>query len=183
MPVVKLPLPIHGSYVVTTKLIQDNRGFFTRLYCNDEYKDLELDNFIAQQNLSYNKRSGTFRGMHYQVGPYAHSKLVRCEKGSIYDILLDVRPDSPTYKKSYSILLTENSYTMIYVPKGCAHGFITNESNTVVSYLISAPYSPEYERGIRYNDPFFNIQLPLDPVVISQKDLNHPDFKESNERP
>lgn len=134
---------------------------------------------IKQTNVSYNKKKGTLRGMHMQNAPYEETKLVRCTRGAIYDVIIDMREDSETYKQWIGVELTADNYRMLFVPEGFAHGFITLEDNTDVTYQVTQFYTPGSERGIRWNDPAFNIEWPIEPVVISEKDQAHPDFEKA----
>ncbi len=154
----------------------DDRGFFARLMCQNEFEAHGMDTVYVQQNLSLSRTKGTLRGMHFQKGDAAEAKLVRCLKGAIVDIIIDIRPESPTYKKWEAFELTEDNYRQLYVPRGFAHGFQTITEDTEVSYLVSSFYTPDAEGGIRYNDPAFGIEWPLEPTEMSDKDRNWPDF-------
>jgi dTDP-4-dehydrorhamnose 3,5-epimerase len=167
---------IKGAFVIEIKKIEDERGFFGRSWCQKELEEHGLIARVVQANVSYNKQKGTLRGMHFQLDPYAETKLVRCTRGAIYDIIIDLRPDSPTYKQWIGVELTADNYKMLFVPENFAHGFITLEDNTEVTYQVSQFYTPGSERGIRWDDPSFNIKWPIEPTVISQKDRSHPDF-------
>lgn len=168
--------PIKGAYLIAPDFFKDERGFFARVYCADDFKDKGIAPIFVQANNSLSCKKGTLRGMHYQLPPKAEDKLVRCIKGSFYDVVLDLRHDSSTFGQWYGVLLTAENLKMMYVPKGCAHGFITLEDNSEVFYMVSETYSKEHERGIRWNDPYFKIEWPEKPTVISEKDMNHPDF-------
>ena len=168
----KLP----GAFIIRLEKREDERGFFARSWCQNEFEEHGLASHIVQANVSFNKQRGTLRGMHWQVSPHAETKLVRCTTGAIYDVAVDLRPDSPTYKQWIGVELTARNYTMLYVPEQFAHGFQTLEDNAEVTYQVSASYAPGAERGARYNDPAFGIQWPLDARVISEKDRNWPDF-------
>lgn len=167
---------LQGAYLIDLDKKGDDRGFFARFYCAKEFADHGLDNHFVQVNNSLSAYKGTLRGMHYQLHPKAESKLVRCIKGSLYDVIIDLRKDSPSFGQSYGCELTAENRRMMYVPKGFGHGFITLSDATEVLYLVSEFYEPELERGIRWNDPYFNISWPIDPVTISPKDAQHPDF-------
>lgn len=162
--------------VIELKKLEDDRGFFSRLFCSSEFQKLGLESKIVQVNDSYSKERGTLRGMHYQIAPKEETKIVRCIRGSIYDVIIDLRKSSETYMKSFGAPLTEENRHMMYVPKGFAHGFLTLEPDTEVIYLVSESYSKEHEKGIRWNDPAFDIKWPFTPTVISEKDKQHPDF-------
>lgn len=167
---------LEGAYTIELDRLGDDRGFFARLFCSKEFADAGLIDSFVQINNSLTRDKGTLRGMHYQLPPSAEVKVVRCIQGALFDIILDLRPDSPTFCQWFGDTLSAENRRMMYVPKGFAHGFITLEENTEAFYLAGAPYAAEQERGIRYNDPKFNIKWPLEPVVISEKDKNWPDF-------
>lgn len=171
--------PLRGCYVIELEKREDDRGFFARAFCINEFGKLGLDAAIVQINNSLSIYKGTLRGMHYQLAPKAETKIVRCIKGSLFDVAVDLRKESPTFLKWFGAELSAENRKMLYVPKGFAHGFVTTEENTEAFYLVTEFYSPEHERGIRYNDLRINIQWPLAPVIISDKDLKHPDFNES----
>jgi dTDP-4-dehydrorhamnose 3,5-epimerase len=167
---------LEGAYIIELDKRGDERGFFARAFCVNEFDDNNLDKNIVQINNSLSKNKGTLRGMHYQLSPKAETKIVRCIKGALYDVIIDLRSYSPTFGKWFGAELTEENRYMMFVPKGFAHGFITLEDDTEAFYMVSEFYSPEHERGIRYNDPFFDIKWPINPVIISEKDIKHPDF-------
>lgn len=167
---------LKGAYVLEPKKIEDERGFFARSWCQHEMEEHGLTAKVAQTNVSFNPKKGTLRGMHYQVKPHEESKLVRCTRGAIFDVIIDLRPDSETYKQWLGVELSADNYKMLFVPEGFAHGYMTLEDKTEVTYQVSEFYTPGAEKGIRWNDPAFNIQWPLEPVVISEKDKAHPDF-------
>jgi dTDP-4-dehydrorhamnose 3,5-epimerase len=168
--------PLSGSYLIELEKRGDNRGFFARFFCENEFGDQGLVNRFVQINNSLTAKKGTLRGMHYQLQPSAEVEVVRCIRGSLYDVILDLRPDSPTFGKSFGAELSAENRTMMYVPQGFAHGFVTLEDDTEALYLVSALYAPDLERGIRYNDPAFNIQWAIPPAEISEKDGKWPDF-------
>jgi dTDP-4-dehydrorhamnose 3,5-epimerase len=163
---------IKGAFLIDVKKIADERGFFGRTFCQHEMKEHGLNETVAQTNISSNKRKGTLRGLHYQLAPHEESKLVRCTRGSLFDVLVDLRKGSPTYCQWFGTILTADSFQMLYVPEGCAHGFLTLEDNTDIMYQVSTFYAPESESGLLWNDPAFNIEWPMEPVVISEKDRN-----------
>ena len=165
-----------GAFVVESEPIEDERGWFARIYDEGELEQNGLATRFAQGSLAYNKERGTLRGMHYQEEPYAEAKLVRCISGAVHDVIVDLRPASPTFKRWVAVELTAASGRMLYVPEGLAHGYLTlaNESETL--YLISAPYAPEAARGVRWDDPAFGIAWPDEPRVLSEKDKAWPDF-------
>jgi dTDP-4-dehydrorhamnose 3,5-epimerase len=170
---------IPGAYTVELDKRTDERGFFARGWCQSEFKQQGLPERIAQINISYNRYKHTLRGFHYQIQPYQEDKLLRCTRGAIHDVLLDLRPDSPTFRRHISVVLSAENYRSLLVPKGCANAFLTLQDETEVTYLVSEFYTPEAERGVRWNDPAFGIEWPVHkPAVISEKDSSWPDFKE-----
>jgi dTDP-4-dehydrorhamnose 3,5-epimerase len=171
------PTPIAGACIVELEPFSDERGFFARGWCQNEFRDHGLAHDIAQANISFNRNKHTLRGFHYQVAPDQEDKLLRCTAGSVHDVLIDLRPDSPTFMQHFSTTLSRSNYRMIMVPKGCANAFLTLEDDTEVTYLVSQFYAPQSERGVRWNDPAFAIQWPEQPAVISQKDQSWPDFR------
>lgn len=170
------PTKLAGACLIDLEKRSDDRGFFARTWCRKEFSAQGLVEEFVQANVSYNRRKGTLRGMHYQLAPHEEVKLVRCTRGSIYDAIVDVRPDSPTYLQWIGVELTAANYRMLYVPAGFAHGFQTLEDDTEVVYQVSAFYTPQAERGARCNDPAFGIRWPLPVAVISEKDRTWPDF-------
>jgi dTDP-4-dehydrorhamnose 3,5-epimerase len=173
---------LKGAFIIKPERLEDERGFFARTWCQREFEAHGLNSRLVQCNISFNKKAGTLRGMHYQAAPYEEAKLVRCTQGAIYDAIIDLRPESPTFKQYTAIVLTAQNRKMLYVPEGFAHGFLTLEDHTEVFYQMSEFYAPEYARGIRWNDPAFNIQWPADVQIISDRDQNLPDFKRSRDR-
>ncbi len=168
--------PLKGAYTIELEKRGDERGFFARFFCIKEFEALNLDSKIVQINNSLSKDKGTLRGIHYQLKPKAETKIVRCIRGSLWDVIVDLRVDSPTFLKWYGAELNEENRKMMLVPKGFGHGFITLSENTEALYLVTEFYSPENERGIRWNDTKIGIQWPINPEIISEKDKNHPDF-------
>lgn len=168
--------PLKGAYLIDLEKRGDNRGFFARFFCENEFRQQGLITHFVQINNSLTAKKGTIRGMHYQLMPDAEVKVVRCIKGSLFDVILDLRPDSPSYGKWFGAELSEENRTMMYVPRGFAHGFITLSDDTEALYLVSAFYAPASERGIRYNDPAFGIKWPIEPSEVSEKDGKWPDF-------
>ena len=167
---------LKGAYIVQPELMADERGFFARTWCVREFESCGLETRLVQCNISYNKRKGTLRGMHYQVPPFEEDKLVRCTRGAIHDVIIDLRRDSETFGIYNGVTLTEENRTMLHIPKGFAHGFLTLEDDTEVHYQMSEFYAPECSRGIRWNDPFLRIEWPGEVQVISEKDRTYPDF-------
>ena len=168
---------LKGAFIVEPERLEDERGFFARTWCQREFEAHGLNTRWVQCNISFNRTRGTLRGMHYQAAPYEEAKLVRCTMGAIYDVIVDLRPESPIFKQHIAVVLTAQNHKMLYVPEGFAHGFLTLEDNTEVFYQMSESYVPGYSRGIRWNDPAFGIQWPTDVQAISERDQNHPDFK------
>src|ERR1700733_5502845 len=155
---------------------EDERGFFSRLFCVKEFAEKDLETSFVQSNNSQSKFRGTLRGLHYQMGEWAEVKLVRCIQGALFDVIVDVRPKSPTFGKWFGEVLSAHNRSMMYVPRGFAHGFLTLEPNSEVIYLVSQYYSQECERRIRWNDPAIDIKWPFEPSIISERDQSHPDF-------
>ena len=166
-----------GAYVVELEAVEDERGYFARTYCRKEFAEFGLNTEIAQCSLSYNARRGTLRGMHYQVEPAAETKLVQCMCGSLYDVIIDLRPQSETYCHWFGIELSADKRSLLYIPEGFAHGFQTLEDNTTIYYQISAFYDPQYAQGVRWNDPAFGIKWPLANPIMSEKDKLLPDYR------
>jgi dTDP-4-dehydrorhamnose 3,5-epimerase len=171
------PTKLAGVFEVRIERKVDERGFFARTWCEEEFADRGLSSRIVQCSVSFNHRRGTLRGMHYQAEPHGECKLVRCTRGAIHDVVLDLRSNSPTFKQWAAVLLTADRRNMVYVPKGCAHGFLTLEADTEVFYQMSEFYDLESARGIRWNDPEFQIEWPDKVEVISERDRTYPDFK------
>jgi dTDP-4-dehydrorhamnose 3,5-epimerase len=172
-----LETKVSGVFEIRPDLIIDERGFFARSWCQQEFASRGLNFGLVQSNISGSPRKGTLRGMHYQVAPFAETKLVRCTRGSIFDVALDLRPDSPTYKRWTAAVLTADNHLMLCIPEGCAHGFLTLEHNCEVFYQMSEFYHPETARGVRWNDPAFGIEWPGGAEVISSRDASYPDFR------
>lgn len=164
--------PIENVFVVDLELLGDSRGFFSRVFCKDECSKVGIETNIAQINSSYSAQKGTFRGLHYQLGSNSETKIVKVIRGALLDIVLDLRPESSTFGQSFSTELSAENRKMMYVPTGCAHGFLTLTDHTEMIYLVSKPYDPDAERTIRWDDPKFNIALPSPPSVVSEKDSN-----------
>ena len=167
---------LKGAFMVQVKKMEDHRGFFGRAWCQEEFAEHGLNNNIRQINTSFTFKKGTIRGMHYQIDPYQEAKFIRCTRGRIYDVIIDLRPGSGTFMKWVGHELSESNYQMVYVPGNFAHGFVTLEDNCEVYYPVTEFYTPGSERGIRYNDPAFNIEWPVSVDIVSEKDLSHPDF-------
>lgn len=167
---------LKGAYIIEIEPISDERGFFARSWCQNEFEAQGLTTRLAQANISFNKQKGTLRGMHYQVEPYGEVKIVRCTQGALYDVIIDLRPDSPTYKEWIGVELTAENRRMLYVPENFGHGFQTLVDHTEASYQVSEFYTPGAEQGIRWNDPTFGIEWPAEVTVMSDKDKNWADF-------
>lgn len=170
------PLPLPGAFLIDLEKRGDDRGFFARLFCVDEFKAHGLESKVIQTNNSFSVEKGTLRGLHYQLPPKEETKIVRCLSGSLYDVVLDLRKESPTFGQWYGAELSAKNRNMMYVPRGFAHGFITLEPDTEILYMVSEFYSKELERGIRWDDPAFKIAWPETPKVISERDLSHPNY-------
>ena len=164
------PTGVAGAFLVRPERHEDERGFFARTYCVRELTDAGLDPQVVQRSISYNRERGTLRGMHYQTAPREESKLVWCARGAIYDVVLDLRPHSPTFRRWHAATLSDENLDGLFVPKGCAHGFLTLTNDAVVQYEISEYFHPESARGVRYDDPAFGIAWPFAPTVISARD-------------
>ncbi len=168
------PTEISGAFVVVPDLNKDERGTFSRTFCSQEFERLGLESKLDQCAISHNPKKGTLRGLHYQLAPFQETKLVRCARGAIYDVVLDLRQDSPSFRKWFALELNDKSEEMLYIPVGCAHGFISMKDDTEVVYQVFGIYNPEYARGIRWNDPAFAITWPVEPTVMSHKDRECP---------
>ena len=168
---------LKGAFVIEIQCLEDERGFFGRLFCRREFIERGLNPDVAQSSISFNRKAGTLRGMHYQEEPYAENKVVRCTRGGLYDVILDLRPDSQTCGQWAAVELTGENRRMLYIPKGFAHGFQTLTDDTEVVYQMSEFYHPECARGVRWNDPAFGIQWPApDRTILSEKDRDWPDY-------
>jgi dTDP-4-dehydrorhamnose 3,5-epimerase len=170
------PTELPGAFVIEPQRHSDLRGHFARTYCEKEFADRGLESRVSQCSVSFNRRKGTLRGMHYQAAPFEEVKVVRCNCGSIYDVIIDLRSDSPAYQKWFAVQLDEENGKMLYIPRGFAHGFQTLANNTEVFYQMSQVFSPEHARGVRWNDPAFSIAWPEDERIILERDRNYPDF-------
>jgi dTDP-4-dehydrorhamnose 3,5-epimerase len=169
-------LPLQGAYLIDLDKRGDERGFFARVFCEKEFADQGLRSRFVQINTSTSSRKGTLRGMHYQLPPAAEAKIVRCIRGALFDVILDLRPRSSTFGAWHGAELSASNRTMMYVPEGFAHGFVTLESDTEAFYLVSAFYAPQLERGVRYDDPRFAIRWPVAPTEMSEKDKSWRDY-------
>jgi dTDP-4-dehydrorhamnose 3,5-epimerase len=167
---------IPDAYVVELEKRADERGFFARGWCSREFGAHGLSNRVAQMNISSNRRKHTLRGFHHQVAPYQEAKLLRCVRGAVHDVVLDLRPHSPTFMRHAAVKLSAANYRMLLVPKGCANAFLTLADETEVTYLVSEFYTPAAESGVRWDDPAFSVNWPAAPAVVSDKDRSWPDF-------
>ena len=168
---------LKGAYVIELEKREDDRGFFARTFCENEFAAQGLETRFVQGNMSTNPKKGTLRGMHRQVDPHQEVKVVRCTKGAIYDVIVDLRKDSPTYKQWVGVELTDENYKALYVPKDFAHGYLSLTDGAEVTYMVSAFYTPGAESGLRYNDPAFGIEWPIAIEVISEKDAAWEDYQ------
>lgn len=168
---------LKGAYTIEIEPLQDERGFFARTFCQKEFEEHGLNSSVVQCDISYNKKKGTLRGMHYQASPYGEAKLVSCTRGAIYDVIIDMRPQSATFKQWAAVELTAKNKKMLYIPEGFAHGFQTLEGDTEVFYQMSEFYHPEAARGVRWDDPAFGIEWPpTETRIISPKDRSYPEY-------
>jgi dTDP-4-dehydrorhamnose 3,5-epimerase len=167
---------VSGAFIVEPEAKSDERGFFTRLWCRDEFARRGLNGEFVQCNGSFSHRIGTLRGLHYQSAPYEEVKLIQCVRGAIFDVLVDLRPTSKSYLRWFGMELNADNRSLLYVPAGCAHGYMTLQDDTEVVYPVSAPYQASAERGVRWNDPLFAIEWPIAPTTVSPKDQSWPDY-------
>ena len=166
--------PLAGAYTLEVTRLEDERGFFARSYCSEEFFARGLVTQWSQCSVSFNNRHGTLRGMHFQAAPHEEHKLVRCTSGAIFDVIVDLRADSPTRRRWFGTELTASNHRALYIPQGFAHGFITLADDSEVSYMISVPHAAGYGRGLRWNDPALGVQWPLKPTVVSARDAEFP---------
>ena len=174
MKFVETPLP--GAFLIELEKREDDRGFFARFFCEREFAEQGLETRFVQINNSLSRDEGTLRGMHYQLEPAAEVKVIRALSGALWDVILDLRQDSPTFGRHFGAELSGENRGMMYVPRGFAHGFLTLAPDTESLYLVSEFYAPELERGVRWNDPRFAIEWPAEPRIVSEKDSSQPDF-------
>jgi dTDP-4-dehydrorhamnose 3,5-epimerase len=167
--------PLPGAWLIDPERLEDHRGFFARTWCRREFESHGLSAHLVQCNISFNKRRGTLRGMHYQADPHQEDKLVRCTSGAVYDVIIDLRPHSPTFLRHFAVVLTAESRRMLYVPRGVAHGFQTLVDDTEVFYQMSEFHAPGAARGVRWNDPAFDIRWPIAGPILSERDRAYPD--------
>ncbi len=167
---------INGAFIIEPDLIEDERGFFARSWCQKEFIRAGLNPNIVQCNISFNNMKGTIRGMHFQAKPHQEAKLVSCTQGAIYDVIIDIRTTSSTYKRWFAVELTAENYKMLYIPEGVAHGYQTLVGDSNVFYQMSEYFHSKSAKGIRWNDPLFNIDWPIMRTIISDKDLKYPNW-------
>jgi dTDP-4-dehydrorhamnose 3,5-epimerase len=167
---------VPGAFVIEPERLADDRGFFARTWCARECAARGLDPRVVQCSVSVSERKGTLRGLHYQAAPHAEAKLVRCTRGAIYDVIVDLREDSPAFRRHFAVALSADDHTMLYVPEGVAHGFQTLADDTEVAYQMSEFHAPSHARGVRWNDPAFGIAWPPAERIISERDRGYPDF-------
>jgi dTDP-4-dehydrorhamnose 3,5-epimerase len=171
------PTKLPGVFEIRIEPHLDERGFFARSWCQREFEEHGLNPVTVQCSIAFNEKKGTLRGVHYQSEPHPETKLVRCTKGAVYDVVVDLRRDSPTFRQWIGVVLSADNRNTMYVPAGCGHGLLTLEDHTEVFYQMSEFYYPELSRGVRWNDPTFQIQWPWEPLVMSERDRAIPDFK------
>ena len=167
---------VDGAWLVAAEPVEDSRGFFARTWCEREFGSRGLADRWAQCSISFNHKRGTLRGLHYQRAPHAEAKLVRCTMGALYDVVVDLRPQSPSFKKHVGVELSATNRMMLYVPEGCAHGYQTLQDGTEIFYQISAFYAPDHAAGVRWDDPAFGISWPCPDPILSERDRGYLDF-------
>ena len=168
--------PLPGAYLIEPERRTDARGFFARIWDQEEFAAHDLNARLVQGSIAFNDRRGTLRGMHYQLRPRAEAKLIRCTQGAIYDVIIDLRPDSPAFRQHVAAVLSAANRLMHYAPEGCAHGYLTMEDGCEVVYQMSEVYAPDYARGVRWDDPAFAVPWPFTPLVLLERDASYPDF-------
>lgn len=169
--------PLPGAAVVDLERREDERGFFARSFCQREFEAQGLETTVAQCNVSFNRRRGTLRGMHWQAAPYGEAKLVRVTRGALWDVIVDLRPESTTYCRWFGVELTADNHRALYIPRGFAHGFQTLVDDVEVFYQMSTTYVPDAQRGVRWDDPAFGIEWPILPPFLSERDAAYPDYR------
>jgi dTDP-4-dehydrorhamnose 3,5-epimerase len=178
LPVKFIATELSGVYLIEPELHADDRGSFARTFCEEEFGDAGIEFCVVQANTSFNKLAGTLRGMHYQLPPHAEAKVVRCTRGALHDVVIDLRSESPTFCRWIAAELNAENNTEMLVPQGCAHGFQTLADNTEVSYLMSERYVPESASGVRYDDPAFGVEWPLAISFVADRDRSWPEFRQ-----
>lgn len=171
---------IPGVLVVEVEKHRDERGFFARVWCRDELESRSLDATVAQMNIGFSHTAGTVRGMHFQRSPHTERKFVRCTRGAVYDVALDLRSDSPTFRQWYGVELSADAGSGLWIPEGCAHGYQTLTDDSEILYMTSSPYAPDHATGVRHDDPAFAIRWPLPVSVVSDADQAWPDIDEES---
>jgi dTDP-4-dehydrorhamnose 3,5-epimerase len=171
------PTPLPGAFVIAPERLRDERGYFSRTFCRRDFEERGLNPVVAQCNVSFSAKRGTLRGMHFQRPPHAEAKLVRCTAGAIYDVAIDLRPDSPTFRRHFGVRLDPSEDRMLYIPEGFAHGFLALEDETSIFYQMSESYAPSHAAGVRWDDPAFGIAWPFAPTVMTERDRTYPDFR------
>ena len=174
-----LKTKINGSYVIEIRKIEDSRGFFGRTWCKHELAEQGLGHELVQINTALSHAKGTLRGMHFQRPPLSEIKMISCSAGAVFDVVLDLRPESPTFCQWFGVELNAENFRSLVIPEGCAHGYQTLSDNSVLTYSTSAMYSPQHATGVRFDDPAFGIEWPLPVSVISEADSQWPDFSEA----
>lgn len=164
---------IKGVFLIKPEPFKDKRGMFRRHFCKKELKKFDIDTSVQQANISENPKKGTLRGFHYQKKPHQEAKTISCLKGSFFDVIIDLRKNSSTYKKWQSFVITEKNRFSLHIPKGCANAFLTLDNNTLIHYYCSNSYNPKFESGVLFNDPALKIKWPFKPIHISEKDKSH----------
>ncbi|MCL6544214.1 MAG: dTDP-4-dehydrorhamnose 3,5-epimerase [Bryobacteraceae bacterium] len=172
-----IPMEVDGAWIIEPERLEDERGWFARAFCSAEFEARGLETRWVQANMSLSRSAYTLRGLHYQMPPHEEAKLVRCLRGRLWDVVADLRPGSPTFGRWAAAELTPANLRWVYIPKGCAHGFLTLEENSEAFYLVSCAYAPQAEAGVRWDDPLFSIRWPAEPRVLSAKDLSWPRFQ------
>jgi dTDP-4-dehydrorhamnose 3,5-epimerase len=169
-----VPTAVDGVVIVELEPIEDERGFFARAWCPDEFADAGIPTTWVQENIAYNVRRGTLRGLHFQSAPHAEVKLVRCTRGVVWDVAVDLRPESPTFRQSVGVELSAENHRSLYIPEGCAHGYLTLSDDVEMRYLTSHEHAPQSAGGILYNDPFLAVEWPGEALILSEKDRTWP---------
>ena len=168
---------LKGAFIIEPRFFEDERGFFSQAWSRKEFEALGVEGRFIQGNLSFNRRKGTLRGMHYQAAPHGQAKLVRCTRGAVFDVGIDLRPDSPTFRQWVGVELSAENRRLLYVPADFAHGYLTLEDDSEVHYLVTGSYAPESARGARWNDPAFGVEWPrAEELIINERDRTYPDF-------
>jgi len=171
-----IPTPLAGAWVLEPEKMQDERGFFARAFCVKEMGEAGLETGVVQANVSFNHRKGTLRGLHFQKSPFEETKIVRCTRGAIFDVMVDLRPDSPTLGEWFGAELTEDNHRLLYIPKRFAHGFQTLRDDAEIMYMVTQFYTPSHASGLPWDDPAFGIRWPVTDPILSPRDAVYPDF-------